>query len=214
MIKAKKLPGPLIIASAFLLRRLLNWKFRKLQVHPVPVKPGHSVLLMCNHFSFWDGFLGNYLAFYALHQQQPMRACYVMSVEKQLQMNPWMRWFGSFSVAPGKRRMMESVDYAAALLDTPGNILLFFPQGNLESCHVRDIVFQDGLNHIVPRIKGKCQLIWSSNIVEYFESTRPSVRFNLLDCGTNETFDFERIRQAVNQFHQGSLDAELRFTGK
>ena len=210
MIKAKQLPAFLIITSAFLLKMLLKWKFRKLNIHPVPVKPGHSVLLLCNHFSFWDGFLANYLAFYGLHKARPMKALYVMSVEKQLRLNPWMRWFGSFPIAPGKRRMMESLNYAAELLSTPGNILLYFPQGNLESCHVREIIFQDGINHIIPKIKGNCQLIWSSNIIEYFESTKPSVDFNLLDCGTNKEYDFEELKRSVNLFHEKCLDNQLR----
>jgi hypothetical protein len=214
MIRAKQLPAFLILMSAFLLKRLLKWKFRKLNIHPISVKPGHSVLLLCNHFSFWDGFFAGYLAFYGLHKASPMKALYIMSVEKQLQLNPWMRWFGSFSIAPGKRRMMQSLDYAAGLLSVPGNILLYFPQGNLESCHVRDIIFQDGINHIIRGIKGNCQLIWSSNIIEYFESTKPSVDFNLLDCGTNKEYDFEKLKRSVNTFHRAAIDRQIRLTGK
>jgi hypothetical protein len=50
----------------------------------------------------------------------------------------WLRHLGSFSVDPGKLSVNESLAYAAEILNEPGNLLLFFPQGNLESCSYQD----------------------------------------------------------------------------
>jgi hypothetical protein len=108
--------------------------------------------------------------------------------------------------------MKQSFDYAAGVLSVPGNVLLFYPQGNLESMHIRHIQFEDGLRQIIPQIKGKCQLIWSSNLIEYFESTKPSVYFNMLDCGTVEEFDFETLQKKVNQHHLEAMKKNIRFT--
>ncbi len=129
-----------------------------------------------------------------------------------MEKNPWLRYVGSFSVDPGKRSIAESFDYAAEILSEPGNLLLFFPQGKLESCHIRNIQFEDGIRQIIPQIKGNCQLIWSSNIIEYFESIKPSVYFNMLDCGTNDAFDFELLKERVNKHHKDALRANIRFT--
>ena len=106
----------------------------------------------------------------------------------------------------------ESLEYTAEILSVPGNLLLFFPQGNLESSHVREIVFKEGLSQIVPQIKGNCQLIWSSNIPEYLESLKPSIYFNMLDCGTNHTFNLETLKEQVNNHHRKSLKKNFRFT--
>jgi hypothetical protein len=133
-----------------------------------------------------------------------------MSLKKQLQKNSWLKYCGSFSIDPGKRSIAESFRYAGSILSEPGNLLLFYPQGNLESLFTRTIRFEDGLNEIVPKIKGKCQLIWCSNLIEYFESTRPTVEFNLLDCGTNQDFDFDGMLRKVNAFHQQAIDGHLR----
>ena len=184
----------------------------KMVIKPVDIKPDHSYILSCNHFGFGDGFISYYLAYHQLVKQGKMKRLYIMSLKKQMEMHWWLQYMGSFSVDPGKVSVAESLAYAAEVLSEPGNLLLFFPQANLESCHIQTIEFQNGLAEIVPRIKGNCQLLWSSNIVEYFESIKPSVYFNMLDCGTNHDFDFEKMKQQVNEHHKKALKSTVRFT--
>ena len=129
-----------------------------------------------------------------------------------MEKNWWLKYCGSFSVEPGKRSIDESLDYAAEVLSTPGNILLYYPQGNLESQHIRQIEFKDGIYEIVTRLKGNCQLIWNSTILEYYESTKPSAYMNMLDCGTNNNFDFEALKKNINAHHLQSMRKIVRFT--
>lgn len=213
IIKSKPLPIFWLKLGGYLLSKLFRiFYFNKLIIKPVEIKANHSYILSCNHFSFGDGFLGFYLAYQVLIKQGHMKRLYIMSLKKQMEINWWLRYLGSFSVEPGKLSVNESLAYAAEILSDPGNLLLFFPQGNLESCHIRTMEFQDGIVEIVPQIKGKCQLLWSSNIIEYFESIRPSVYFNMLDCGTSEDFDFERLQNEVNKHHKRSIKQNFRFT--
>ena len=212
IIKSKPLSPFLFKVVSVLIGWILKRRFNKLVVRDIEIKPGHSYLLMCNHFSFLDGILAYYLCDKVFKEKKVFRNLYIMSLKKQMQKNKWLRYFGSFSVEPGKRSIKESFDYASEVLSTPGNVLLFYPQGNLESSHVRYIQFQNGLKEIAPNVKGKCQLIWSSNLIEYFESTKPSVYFNLLDCGTNEDFDFEALKKKVNTHHLSSTVKNIRFT--
>ena len=118
-----------------------------------------------------------------------------------MELNWWLNYMGSFSIEPGKYSVKESLEYAAEILNEPGNLLLFFPQGNLESVHIRTIEFQDGISEIAHRVKGNCQLLWSSNIGEYFESIRPSVYFN-----------FDQFKQEINRHHKESIKQNIRFT--
>lgn len=69
-----------------------------------------------------------------------------------------------------------------------------------------------GITEIIPKIKGNCQLLWSSNLIEYFESLKPSVYFHMLDCGTNNEFDFDRLNEKINHHHKTALQKQLRFT--
>lgn len=141
-----------------------------------------------------------------------MKRLYIMSLKKQMEKNKWLRHIGSFSVDPGKRSIQESFDYAAEILSEPGNLLLFYPQGKLESCYIRYIKFDEGLYEIVPKIKGDCQLIWASTTIEYFEALSPTVHASMLDCGTNHDFDFEALKKKVNEYHIKSIQRSIRYT--
>lgn len=212
IIEAKPLSPTLFKCVRFLLKRLLNKRFNKLIIRPVPIQSHQSYLLMCNHFSFWDGFLAYYLISEILWKQDQVQKVYIMSLKKQMEKNRWLKYFGSFSVDPGKRSVKDSFDYASKVLSTPGNLLLFFPQGKLESISVQVIEFQEGLREIVPKIDGTCQMIWSSNLIEYFESMKPSVYFNMLDCGNNHSFNFSRMKDQVNVHHRAAMLKNIRFT--
>lgn len=212
IIKAKPLPPFFFRCGALIIGWLFKRRFNKILIKDIDIKPAHSYLLMCNHFSFLDGLLAYHLCHKVLSKENGMKQLHIMVLKKQMQKNKWLKYCGCFSIDPGKRSITESFDYAARVLSTPGNVLLFYPQGNLESSHVRHIQFQDGLKEIVPNVKGKCQLIWSSNLIEYFESTKPSVYYHLLDCGTSQEFDFESLKQQVNLHHRHSIEKSLRFT--
>lgn len=212
MIKDKPLPPFVFNLSAILLNWYLKRKFNKLVIDQIEIKPNHSYLLMCNHFSFWDGFLAGYLIYKAIHSKQQLKGLKIMVLKKQMEKNKWLKYFGCFSVSPGIASVEESLNYAAEALSEPGNLLLMFPQGNLESTHIRTIKFKDGIGSIIPKIKGDCQLIWSSNLTEYFESLKPTVYFDMLDCGTNHDFDFDDLKIKINQHHKHAIKNLFRFT--
>lgn len=212
IIKDKPLPIFFYRCVLLLIGWSLNKRFKNITINKIEIKPGHSYLLMCNHFSFLDGFIAYYLSQRAILNKSDLNGLRIIVMKAQLEKNNWTRYFGCFSIDPGKRTMAESFRHAINILSNPGKLLLFFPQGNLESCHVRTIKFQSGLKEIVPRIEGKCQLIWCSNIIEYLEGLKPSLTCSMLDCGTNEDFDFEQLKEKVNAFHQAALDKNVRFT--
>jgi len=212
IIKAKPLPFFLIRLGALILIWFFRKRFNKMIMNDIEIKPNHSYILMCNHFGFLDGFFAIYLCFKFINKKQKLKGLYMMSVKKQIEKNWWLKYCGSFSVDPGSWTVGKSLNYAAELLSQPGNILLYYPQGNLESSNIRYIEFKNGINEIAKRIKGDCQLIWSSNLLEYFESTKPSTYFNLLDCGTNHEFDFEALKQKVNKHHLQAMKNNVRLT--
>jgi hypothetical protein len=214
IIKPKILPAFIITACFSFLTWFLKRRFNKMIIRGVEIKPGYSYLLMCNHLSFWDGMWAIYLCQNTIRQKKQLNRLYIMSLKKQMQMNPWLKYFGCFSISPGTASVNESLDYLAQLLSQPGNVVLMYPQGNLESNHVRKMVLKDGISYFIPQIKGDCQLLWSSNLIEYFESLKPSVYFHMLDCGTNHDFDFEEFNAAINTHHHAAIKKQFRFTSE
>ena len=212
IIRAKPLPLIFIKWGSSLLVWFFRRRFNKMVMNDVGINPGHSYLLMCNHFGFLDAFFAYYIYLNLVDKKQEVKGIYAMSLKKQMEKKPWLKYTGSFSVEPGSRSVRDSLAYAAEILNEPGNILIYYPQGNLESSHIRYIEFKDGIYEIVQKVKGDCQLIWNSNVIEYFESIKPSAYINLLDCGTNHDFDFEALKQNVNAFHLASMLKNVRFT--
>jgi 1-acyl-sn-glycerol-3-phosphate acyltransferase len=68
--------------------------FNRLEVvNKIEPKPGHSVLLLCNHFGWWDGLWANYLAYWHLK-----RKSYIMMQEDHLQARMWLNHCGACSM--------------------------------------------------------------------------------------------------------------------
>ena len=162
IIKAKPLPNIVLERSAIIASWFIRRRFNKMVINEIPLKPGCSYILMCNHFSFLDGFLAIYLSLNGIHKRQTLTGFYIMSLKKQMQKHWWLKYIGAFSIVPGSPTMDESLSYASELLSKPGNLLLYYPQGNLESAHIRHIEFKEGISTIISKIKGDCQLIWCS----------------------------------------------------
>lgn len=213
IIKAKPLKDKYLILGGRIFAWFFKRRFNRVKINQVKLLEGHSYLVMLNHFSFLDGLFACYLGYDALYKQNPnLTGFYIMMLEKQLAQRKWLTRIGGFSIAPGTISLAESLDYTASLLDQPGNVVIMFPQGNLESQHVRTIEIKPGIAEIMKRLKGKCQLIWSSNLIDYFESLKPSVYFHMLDCGTNQDFNHDDLVKKINEHHLKSIKKHIRFT--
>jgi 1-acyl-sn-glycerol-3-phosphate acyltransferase len=193
----KKLFAPYL---AYRLRKA----FKALKHDEVEVFAGYSVLLLCNHFSWWDGFFAGHLT-----QTYLKRDFFIMMQEDHLQKRMFFNRVGGFSVNRKSKEVVESLQYAARLLDDPNNLVAVFPQGALESNHINEINIERGIDYIVKKVKGDCQIIYYSAFVEYFESLKPSVYFRFLNCGTNRDFDFEKLKTMINDHHKKALKEQL-----
>ena len=194
----KKLFAPYL---AYRLRKA----FKLLKHDDVEVLPSHSILLLCNHFSWWDGFFAGHLTHNYLK-----RDFFIMMQEDHLQKRMFFNRLGGFSINRKSKEVVESLQYAAKLLDNPNNLVAVFPQGALESNHIDEINIERGIDYIVKKIKCDCQIIYYSAFVEYFESLKPSVYFRFLNCGTNGNFDFEKLKTAINAHHKKALKEQVK----
>lgn len=189
---------------AIYMRYRMRRAFNRLVVTPFTPKPGHSVLLLCNHFSWWDGLWGNYLAYWHLN-----RHLYIMMQEDHLQKRMLLNLFGGFSINRSSREMIKSLQYAAGLLNDPENLVVVFPQGELISNHTTEIKVEKGIERLIKNIKGPCQIVYNCALIDYFESLKPSVFFHLYDCGVAGEVPFDELITRINTFHQHALKAQI-----
>jgi 1-acyl-sn-glycerol-3-phosphate acyltransferase len=193
----KKLFAPYL---AYRLRKA----FKVLKHNEIEVMPGHSILLLCNHFSWWDGFFAGHLCQTYLH-----RDFHIMMQEDHLQKRMFFSRVGGFSINQKSKEVVTSLQYAAQLLEDPKNLVTVFPQGALESNHTTEVNIERGIDYIVKKIKGDCQIIYYSAFIEYFESLKPSVYFHFLNCGTNHDFDFEQVKVLISEHHKKALKEQV-----
>jgi 1-acyl-sn-glycerol-3-phosphate acyltransferase len=149
---------------------LVSKIFHEFLFNKVELDNSKSVLLVANHFSFWDG-----LILYVLNDKLLHKKFHVMILEDTAKREGMLRYAGAFSVSKNSRDMLESLNYAAELLNQPGNLLLMFPQGKLYSNFVNRVHFEQGLLKIMKKAEGKFQLLFAATFIQYFKHKKPSV---------------------------------------
>ncbi len=148
----------------------LGRAFRPVGMHCEGTDCGHPLLLLSNHFSWWDGFIQ-----YRLNREFFGRKLYVMMLEEQLRRNMILNRCGAFSIRRNSRDSVESIRYCCDLLADPGHTVLVFPQGEIQSVHTERIRFRKGVDAILKRTPGPVQVVMNVNLPDYFSRPRPSL---------------------------------------
>ena len=160
---------------------LVSKTFHELLFNTITIDKNRPILLLANHFSFWDG-----LILYCINDRLFKKKFHVMVREDTTYKLHYLRYGGAFSINKNSRKMLESLDYAAKLLDDPQNLVLFFPQAKLYSNFVEDIHFEKGILKVIRQAEGKFQLIFASTFIQYYKHKKQSINVYL----KNETENY------------------------
>lgn len=165
------------------------------------------VLLLSNHFSWWDGFWAVFLNEKIFH-----RLFHFMMLEEQLKKNFFFTRTGGFSIKKGSRSIIETIDYTAGLLSDRKNIVLLFPQGEIQSMHVPEINFEKGIEHIIRKVNNKLHIVFLVNIIDYFSEQKPGLYMYFKEY-QRESFSTEVLQQEFNLFYNEAVSENLKITG-
>jgi len=168
---------------------------------------GLPVLLISNHFSWWDGFWAEYLNLKVFK-----RKFYFMMLEEQLKKNMFFNKTGGYSVKKGSASVIESLDYTAELLSDPGNLVLMFPQGKFDSMHNHSLRFEKGVGYVLSKMKQKIQIIFVANFIEYFSEEKPGliIYFNEF---SGDDLSSANLEKEYNTFFSVCRAENIRFAG-
>ncbi len=151
-------------------RMRMKLHFKKVYYIGEAAKPDASVLLVSNHFSWWDGFI-----IADLNQKIWGKKFHVMMLEEQLKKHWYFRHTGAFSIRKNSKSIIESLKYTVELLEDERNLVTLFPQGEFKSACQQPIHFENGLNWVLQNVKAPVQVIFVANQVEYFDSPQPQL---------------------------------------
>lgn len=162
-----------------------------------------AILLVCNHVSWWDGI-------WALHVNQQLfqRKFYFMMLEEQLNKNWFFKYTGGFPVRKSSRSLVESLNYASKLLQNPGNLVLMFPQGKIQSMHRNTFVFEKGIERILDSNQGNAKVIFQVNLVDYLSEAKPAVHMYIKAHQGNR--EISELETAYNLFYNECLDKQAQ----
>ena len=177
------------------LTRLFFRKFEYVFLSEMPPQDA-AVLLIGNHFSWWDGFWGQRITHEVLR-----RRYFVMMLESNLRQHLGLSKAGAFSIQPQSRSLIESLRYAASLLRNRENALLIFPTGKIESLYTPTFQFNSGLGKILAYHGDKpLHIVFYAARIDYEGHPRPLVRV-YLHTHLNEKA-VAAVESAYNDFYR------------
>lgn len=174
-------------------------QFRRISVITDDVfSEGQSVLLLQNHFSYYDGYWSMYLC-----NKVFRRRFHVMMLEDQLAKRMFLIRCGVFSVRKNSRDLIESINYANELLQDPGNVVTIYPSGEIISHHHQNFSFQRGFVRIAGNSDNHSLIALAIVLVDYFSQARPEVRIYLKKYTGKRTA--EAIENDYHSFYQSCV---------
>lgn len=162
-----------------------------------------AILLLANHFSWWDGFF-----LFHLNKIYFKKHFHVMVLQETAEKVKFLKYLGAFSIQRNAKSLIESLDYAGKLLDNPENLLLIFPQGELYSSHISIINFEKGLNKIIAASKKQFQYLFAAILIDYFDHRKPSVNVFLENWAAQEYTSLQVIKSSFNRHYDQSLKTQ------
>ncbi|NLT03981.1 MAG: glycerol acyltransferase [Bacteroidales bacterium] len=152
-------------------RRLIRRHFDRVNVVGDALPTKGAILLLANHISWWDGF---WVAF--LNTKHFGRLFHVMMTEEQLRKHPYFSRCGAFSIRKGHRSQVESLAYAASLLDVPTSLVLLFPQGVIHSLYQAPLHFERGVRQVLAKAAvTDCHVVFLLSLPDYLATRKPSL---------------------------------------
>jgi 1-acyl-sn-glycerol-3-phosphate acyltransferase len=163
------------------------------------------VLLISNHISWWDGFWADYVNQIIFH-----RKFHFMMLDEQLRKYWFFNYSGGYAVSKKSKSIVETLNYTSELLNDRKNLVLVFPQGEIQSMHNQNIQFEKGLERIL-RDKGNAvQVVFMANLVDYFSNRKPGIYFHLQEYADG-AFDIKSIQDSYNLFYAQSVEKQKNF---
>ncbi|NLJ43522.1 MAG: glycerol acyltransferase [Bacteroidales bacterium] len=169
---------------------------------------GLPVLIISNHFSWWDGFWAEYL-----NMKVFKRKFYFMMLEEQLKKHMFFNKTGGYSVKKGSSSVIESLNYTAELLANPGNLVLMFPQGRFDSMHNHNIRFEKGVGYVLGRVQNTIHIIFVANFIEYFSEEKPGLIIHFTEFSGNE-LSTANLEKEYNTFFSACRADNIRLALK
>lgn len=177
------------------IRFKINRNFIPVKIISEIIEKNLPVLLITNHNSWWDGLWVEYV-----NQQIFKRKYHFMMLEEQLRKFWFFNYTGGFSVRKNSKSIIETLDYTRQLLINKNNLVLMYPQGEIQSMHDPVFKFERGLEHILKKIENPVQVVFMVSLVDYFSNPKPGLFLYVTEYKRKD-FKTETIQMEFSGFY-------------
>ncbi len=155
---------------------------------------GRPVLLIGNHFSWWDGFIAYHLNDLFLHKK-----FHIMMLEEQLEKRLFLNKAGAYSVRRGSRSVVETLSYTSVLLHEAENMVVVYPQGTITSIHRRPVRFERGTERIIAGASDKLMILFYVALPDWYSEKKPGLYIRVIEYSARER-SVTDLEEAYNIF--------------
>lgn len=183
----------------FYSRFMLSNHFRKIILDGSYTETERPVMLIGNHFSWWDGFIANYLNNVVFKKQ-----FHIMMLEEQLKPRMFLNKAGAYSIQKHSRDVVNTLNYTVELLTDKNNIVVMYPQGSIRSIYHYPLEFEKGVEFILNRSE-EVDVYFLTALVDYFSHRKPSLIIGIKHYPFNKPVNREAIQVAYNKYMQSLI---------
>lgn len=155
------------------LKRILKKSFYDFRIiNDLPnIDKSKSLTVTPNHFSWWDGFF-----VYWLNKKILNKKLFIMMLEEQLKRYWFFQKIGCYSIdLNDSKKMFTSLKYTLGLTQIPENVILIYPQGEIQSYELRPVELKDGVDFLAKKSKSDFQIIPIAFKIHYTNERLPIV---------------------------------------
>lgn len=173
----------------------------------IGAKQDAAILILANHFSWWDGFFIFYI------NKRVFRKNFHVLVNAENYNNVgFLKYLGAFAAESKGKDVLETLNYAGKLLDDRNNLVLLFPQGKLYSNHLKSITFEKGVMQMINASQKKINIIFAATFIDYFAKRKPSATTYLQNWETEEYVSLQLLKSAYNKHYDQSVMKQTQIT--
>ena len=184
----------------FYTKVIIKRKFHSVIIEKKDIDTSKPILLISNHVSWWDGFWAMYINLNLLKKK-----FYFMMHETQLLEYKFFNQTGGFSISNQYRHIIDSINYSSSILEDKNNLLVIYPQGEINSIYQSNFIFKRGIEKIINQ--KDITLLFSANLIDYFSNSKPSL-FTYLEEYNGES-NLKDIEEAYNVFYMNSTQKQI-----
>ncbi len=186
---------------------IIKRDFSSYTFNKIAVNKDEAVLLLANHFSWWDGFL-----MFQLNRLTFKKKFHVLVTKADYEQNSYLKYVGAFASVSKGKDVVETLLYAGSLLNSAENLVLVFPQGKLYTSYTNSIAFEKGVMQIINASKKKCQVIFSATLVDYFGKRKPLARTYLKNWEAEEYISLQLLKSEYNKHYEQAIKDQAKLS--